>query len=175
MNNHLPTYYTSRLKIIPTTLADAPLFLNLYNSPKWKLYIMDNKITTLAQCEAHLKTKVLPMYTQYGFGNYTILRLSDLVAVGSCSLYKRDTLDQVDIGYALLPEYEGNGYAIEASTKLLELAREEFGLTIIQAITTHDNIASQNLLSKLGLKSKGTFKFPEDSEELLLYQIDLLL
>jgi RimJ/RimL family protein N-acetyltransferase len=155
-------------------LEDAPLFLKLYNSPKWKLYIRDNKITTLEKCEAHLKAKVLPMYVKHGFGNYTVFRLSDNVPVGSVSLYKRDTLEQVDIGYALLPQYEGNGYAIEASTKLLELARESFGLTAIQAITTHDNIASQTLLGKLGLELKGTFTFPEETEELLLYHKDFI-
>jgi RimJ/RimL family protein N-acetyltransferase len=41
---------------------------------------------------------------------------------------------------------------------------------MIQGITAKDNIASQRLLEKLGLESKGTIFLPDDTEETILYQ-----
>ena len=44
-------------------------------------------------------------------------------------------------------------------------------LAEINAITVKDNISSQKLLEKLGLKLKGTIKLPDDEKEILLYKI----
>jgi len=51
------------------------------------------------------------------------------------------------------------------------VAFDEFGITEIVAITTQDNVSSQRLLEKLGMRLTGTTKIPEDDEELLLYKI----
>ena len=93
--------------------------------------------------------------------------------MGSCGLYDRPGLEGVDIGFAFLPEYEGQGYATEAALKVKSLALTEWGITKISGITSQDNIASQRLLSKLGLESTGLVKLPDDEEELLLYVLDI--
>jgi len=86
--------------------------------------------------------------------------------------YDREGLEGVDIGFAFLPEYERKGYAFESANKLKNAAFNEFGLTHINAITTKNNISSQKLLEKLGLKLNGTTKLSNDEEELLLYKIE---
>jgi ribosomal-protein-alanine N-acetyltransferase len=98
-------------------------------------------------------------------------RKEDQHKIGTCGLYDREGLAGVDIGFALLPDYEGQGYAFEAAHRLQELAFSEFGLSSIQAITTKDNLASQRLLEKLGLQRTGTTRIPNDPEELWLYKI----
>ena len=54
----------------------------------------------------------------------------------------------------------------------MEVAFSEFGIDTISAITIKDNISSQKLLERLGLKLIGTTKIPNDDEELLLYKIE---
>ena len=71
-----------------------------------------------------------------------------------------------------MPKYERKGYAFESANKLKNIAFNELGLTEINAITVKDNISSQKLLEKLGLKLTGTTKLPDDNEDLLLYKIE---
>jgi RimJ/RimL family protein N-acetyltransferase len=94
--------------------------------------------------------------------------------LGVCGLYDRDGLDGIDIGFALLPCYEGNGFAFEAADKLLNVAINQFKISTIKAITTKENIQSQKLLEKLGLNFAGIFKMHGDDEELMLYQINTI-
>ena len=69
-------------------------------------------------------------------------------------LIKRDTLPDVDLGYAFLPAYYGQGYAFEACSALLPYARQQLGLTRLIAITSPDNEPSKALLRKLGMRFK---------------------
>jgi len=90
-------------------------------------------------------------------------------------LYDREGVEGIDIGFALLPEYEKNGFGFEASNKLKNAAFYEFGIQIISAITTKENVSSQKLLNKLGLELIGATKIQNESEELLLYKLELQL
>ena len=69
-----------------------------------------------------------------------------------CGLIKRDTLDNIDIGFALLPVYEGKGYGYEAASIILKHAKNVLRIKRIVAITTKTNINSITLLKKLDLK-----------------------
>ncbi|MDZ7612934.1 MAG: GNAT family N-acetyltransferase [Flavobacteriaceae bacterium] len=80
-------------------------------------------------------------------------------------------IEGIDIGFAMLPAYEGMGYGFESASKLLEIGKTEFNLEMISAITTKNNLASQKLIEKLGLRYTETIRIPNDEEELLLYQL----
>ncbi len=69
-----------------------------------------------------------------------------------CGLIKRDELDDVDIGYALLTKYAGNGYAEEAAVAVLKNGNEVHGLKRIIAVTRSTNERSIGLLEKLGFE-----------------------
>lgn len=165
-------FETERLILNPTSEEDAEFIFELFNTPKWIEYIGDRNIMTVENARDYIKTKMLPQLKRLGYSNYTIIRKADSCRIGTCGLYDRDGLEGIDIGFALLPEYERKGYAFESTNKLKNVAFNEFGLTEINAITVKDNIPSQKLLEKLGLKLKGTTKLPDDEEELLLYKIE---
>ena len=112
-----------------------------------------------------------PQFERLGYSNYTLMRKSDSSKLGTCGLYDREGLDGIDIGFALLPEYEGMGYAFEAASKLKDIAVNELGLKSMRAITTKENFSSQKLIEKLGLHLEGTTKIPGDDDELLLYSL----
>ena len=164
-------FETERLIIRPTSLEDAPFIYELLNSPKWLEYIGDRNIKSVKEAEAYITTKMLPQLKKLGYSNNTIIRKSDRQKIGTCGLYNRDGIKGVDIGFAFLPEFEKQGYAFESTTKLLEFGKQELGLNKISAITIHENLASQKLLKKLGLKYSRLIKIPNDDTELLLYKI----
>lgn len=165
------TIETERLTLRLTNIEDAEFIYNLLNSPKWIQYIGDRKVHSVQEAESYIKERMLPQVERLGYGNYTVIRKSDNAKMGCCGLYDREGLDGVDIGFSFLPEYEGFGYASEASFALKEKAFTEFGVTKILAITTKENVSSQKLIEKLGLEFVKMTKIPNDDEELMLFEI----
>jgi RimJ/RimL family protein N-acetyltransferase len=171
MNPH-EFYETERLILRPTTEDDAEFILRLMNTPKWYKYIGDRNVKTTEQAKEYIKTKMEPQLKRLGYANYTLITKSDDEKIGTCGLYDRNGMEGIDIGFAFLPEYEKKGYAFESAQKVKSLAFEKFGLTEISAMTTKNNISSQKLLEKLGMKLTGTIQLPEDDKkEFLLYRL----
>ncbi len=166
------TFETERLIIRPTTETDAEFILELLNTPKWIQYIGDRKVRTVEDAKEYIKDKMIPQLERLGFGNYTLIRKEDNQKIGTCGLCDREGLEGIDIGYAFLPEYEKQGFAFEAANRLKEAAFNDFDIKVVSAITRNDNISSQNLLEKLGLKLSGTTVLPNEDEELLFFKIE---
>jgi RimJ/RimL family protein N-acetyltransferase len=166
-------YESERLVLSPTSIEDAAFVLELLNSPKWIQNIGDRNVHSLEDAKDYIRTKMLPQVQTLGFGNYTLIRKTDGAKIGSAGLYSRDGIDGVDIGFAMFSQFEGKGYAFEASSKLMELAKGEFQLSKVSGITLETNKASQRLLEKLGLKFSKMIQIPNDHEELMLYELDL--
>lgn len=164
-------FESERLVLKPTIENDAELIFALMNTPKFIRYVGDRNISSIDDAEDYIRTKMLPQLEDLGYSSYTIFRKSDHSKVGTCGLYKREGIDGVDIGFGLLPEHEGFGYAFESANRILQAAYEDFGITEIKAITSKENFASQKLLDKLGLERIGTTKLPNEEEEILLYRI----
>jgi len=165
------SFETERLIIRPTTVFDSAFILELLNTPKWLKNIGNKNVSSIEDANAYIKTKMLPQLEKLGYSSYTIIRKSDDQPIGLCGLYDREGIDGIDIGFALLPRYEGKGYAFESAGKLLEVAICEFKISPISAIATKENKASQNLLEKLGLTFKKMVILPNDEEELMLYKV----
>jgi RimJ/RimL family protein N-acetyltransferase len=61
-----------------------------------------------------------------------------------------------DIGFALLAQYYGNGYASEACEALMQYYRETKGFESFAGFTHPKNVASQKLFARLGFVNRGT-------------------
>lgn len=164
------TLETERLILQPVKMEDAEFILELYNSPNFIKFIGDRNLRTVEDAENYIKEKFLPHVEKYGFGSYVIVTKSNTKKIGNVGIYVRDGLDAPDIGFSFLPEFERKGYGFEASKKLMEIAFSEFDLKKISAITTKENIASQKLIEKLGLKYLKIVRLPDDPEDLLYYE-----
>ena len=164
---------TQRLILRPTSLEDADFILELLNIPKWLKYIGDRNVRSLEDAQQYISTKIRPQFERLGFGNFTIIRKSDGIKMGTCGLYDREGLEGVDIGFGFLAEFEQKGYAYESAMKIKQLAKDTFGLKQINAITSQKNTSSQKLLMKLGLEYKKLVTLPGSDEELMFYQINL--
>ncbi len=165
------TFETERLVLRPTNVSDAPFIYELMNTPKWHQFIGDRKITSEQKALEYIELKMLPQLERLGFSNNTVIRKSDNQKIGTCGLYDREGLEGIDIGFAFLPQYEGQGYGYESAQVLKEAAFNQFGITIIDAITSKENHASQRLLKKLGMSVAGMVNLPGDDEELLRFRI----
>jgi RimJ/RimL family protein N-acetyltransferase len=109
------------------------------------------------------------MYARLGFGLYLVELRDGAIPIGICGLIKRDSLDDVDIGFAFLPEFRGKGYAQESALAVLALARSKLAMTRIVAITSPRNRRSIRLLQKLGLTLEQEVDLPRDGGKSLLF------
>lgn len=164
-------FETERLYLRPTSLDDADINLKLLNTEEFKKYVGDRNVNTLDESREYLKNRNLPQIEKLGYGNFTLIKKDTGEKIGSCGLFHRDGLDVVDIGFAFLPEYFGKGYGYEAARRILRAGFEEYGLQKISAITVKENVASQKLIEKLGLKFQKIVRIPNDPEDLLYYEI----
>jgi RimJ/RimL family protein N-acetyltransferase len=154
------------------SLEDAEFILDLYNRPKFIQYIGDRNIKTVADAENYIKNKFLPQLEKLGYGNYLVLTKEGNHKIGGVGIFEREGLDVVDIGFSLLDEFEGKGYAYEAALKVKSIGMDDFGLKKISAITVKDNYSSQKLIEKLGLKFQKYVTIPGDDEELMYYETE---
>jgi len=166
----MPITETDRLLISKITLRDAARFIKLTNSPNWLKFIGDRHLKTVEDAKKYLKKGTLKSYSDYGFGFYKLqLKTKSKAFIGISGLIKREQLDDVDLGFALLPEFENHGFGFEASIAILKLAKEQFALKRIVAITLPSNIKSIKLLEKLGMSYEKKVHPFEDGQELLLF------
>ena len=140
---------TARLVIREIVHEDAPFILQLLNDPAFIQYVGDKGVRTLDDARHYIDTGPRAMYAAFGFGLWTV-QLLDGTPIGICGLLKRPVLDDVDLGFAMLPEFRRAGYALEAAAAVVAHARDTLGLERLVAITNPDNDASGRLLEQLG-------------------------
>ena len=161
--------FSERLRLRWLNADDAPFILRLVNDPDWIRFIGDRDIRTPEDAAAYIERSFLAMYRSLGFGLYLAELRDDGTPVGICGLIKRDSLEDVDIGFAFLPEYRGRGYGYEAASATLLHARRDLGLTRVVAITTGDNEPSARLLERLGMRHEGMVAGHDGESPLRLY------
>ena len=60
------------------------------------------------------------------------------------------------VGYYVLPDYWGNGYASEAAQLLVAYAFDELNAHRVEASAQADNPSSNRVLEKFGFQQEGT-------------------
>ena len=160
---------TERLRIRPFSLTDARFVIELVNTPSWITFIGERNVRTVDEAEYYILNNALKSYKQHGFGPYVVELKDTRTAIGQCGLHKRASLDDIDIGFAFLPDYVGNGYGYESASALVNYGRTVLGLTRLTGITKPTNANSIRLLEKLGMRFEKTIKFASDGSDSLLF------
>ena len=78
--------------------------------------------------------------------------------------YKTEFTPAIDIGWRLKKSVWGKGYATEGAKKCLEYGFNELNLNEIVSTCTKNNLKSENVMQKIGMKKVGEFKHPELTE-----------
>jgi [ribosomal protein S5]-alanine N-acetyltransferase len=158
------TISTDRLYTRDIQPEDAPFILELVNTPGWIAFIGDRNVHSLSEATAYIdKLKQL-----YNLRYFALLEKESETPVGILSLIKRSYLPFHDIGFALLPEHMGKGFAYEGVSALLSVLRESNAYSEVMATVLNSNTRSIQLLVKLGLLFKE--HMVHEGLQLSLYQ-----
>lgn len=150
------------------TLKDAEFLHKLMNSEAWLRNIGDRGIKTVENAEDYITINYFSAYEKYRYGPYLVSLKESGVPIGSVGLYKRETLEHPDIGFAFLPEFWNRGFALEAADAVMKFSITGLNIKTILGITLPDNLSSIKLLKKLGLLEIGDYT-TNDGEDLLLF------
>lgn len=161
---------TDRLSLCQLSIQDAPFIVELLNTPAWLEFIGDRGVNTLDDACSYILNGPVTSYNQWGFGLYLVKLKESYLPIGLCGLLKRETLEDVDIGFAFLPQHTRKGYAYEAASAVMTYARATLHLKRIVAITAPTNQRSISLLERLGLSYKEIITLAGKTEESILFE-----
>ena len=162
---------TERLRLRWLSTADAAFIFRLVNEPSWLKTIGDKGVRTLPDARKYIRNGPVAMYRRLGFGLYRVELRDSAAPLGICGLIKREALQDVDLGFAFLPEFWGNGYAHEAAAATMAYGKTVLGLSRIAAIISPDNHRSGKLLAKLGFRFERIVALGPGAEALRLYAV----
>jgi [ribosomal protein S5]-alanine N-acetyltransferase len=158
---------TERLLIRPIKITDTSFILDLLNTDGWLQFIGDRKVKNAIDAEKYIQN-ILDNEKFF----YSVFELKKAKQpVGIITFLYRDNQQFPDIGFAMLPEFDKKGYALEATKKYLEEILNERQINKVIAITLPDNLKSIRLIERLGLKYED--KFQDQSKVLYLYSLTL--
>ena len=164
---------TDRLQLRRLSVDDAEFILRLLNEPSFIQNIGDRGVRTVDDARGYIVKGPITSYERFGFGLWMIETKSPLAPIGICGLLKREILDDVDIGYALLPEFCSHGYALESASAVVSYAREKLGLKRVVAVTNSNNQSSIRLLEKMGFKYERMVQLSEGAAEIQLLATEI--
>ena len=150
-----PWLQTLRLELREFVAADADDLWRLDQDPAVMRYIGDGRLSTRAQIATRMR--LIPrVYRLYpGLGSWYAVRRDTRRYVGWFTLkYIPDTVE-VEVGYRLLRNAWGRGFATEGASELVRYGFDDLGLHRIVGLTHRDNAASQRVLQKAGLRPAG--------------------
>ncbi len=164
---------TERLILRRLTTDDADFILNLLNQRSFIQFIGDRGVRNSAEARRYIETRFIESYERFGFGLYLVELKPQNAPIGICGFVKRDTLSHADIGFAFLPEYWSQGYAVEAARATLRYGKNVLEFQRVLAVTAKDNESSGKLLAKIGLKYEGLIRLSETDAESKLFSAEL--
>ena len=153
-------FETKKLIIRQLAHEDAKMIYILHNDPDVMKYISTNNSEEISLDEC-ISTVVYwqNYYIEHpGLGIWAAQAKTSGDFIGWVALKDLDKTEDIEIGYRLLKEHWGKGYATEASIALVEYAFNVLKLSKIFAVALPENKASRNVLKKAGLKYVGIKK-----------------
>jgi len=163
---------TERLRLRRLAADDAPFILELLNDPDFLRNIGDRGVRTETDARGYILDGPVASYERHGFGLY-LVELPGSGPIGISGLVRREALPGPDIGFAFLPAWRGQGYALEAARAVRRHAAEDCGLERLLAIVSPGNTASRRLLERIGFRFEGMTRLADDAAEVELLVCDL--
>lgn len=164
---------TPRLELRELELSDAPFILRLLNEPSFLEFIGDRQVRNLNDAERYIREGPMASVAAHGHGLLHVHLRNQNIPIGICGLVHREYLPDPDIGFALVPEYWGQGYTKEAANAAMVHGREILGIKNILAITSPSNLRSIRVLEKLGLHFKDERSLSLGSSPIRVFSQDI--
>lgn len=145
---------TERLVIRESVAADGAAFQKLYEDAACRQFLEKLPVAeeSLEEYQQYITNYAQNQYAFFEYGMWSVVEKNSGRVIGRMGLEDQvmsDGREGIGLGYALLPEYRGAGYTLEACTAILEYARECGYAREILVKTDSQNIVSRKIFEKL--------------------------
>ena len=176
--NHQTTFFIETPRLILREIRDEDVhgMFKLDSNPLVHRYLESGYMSESIHDAQKNIDYIKSQYKDHGIGRWAIIEKSSKSFIGWTGLkLNLDTMNGIsnfyDIGYRLLPEYWGKGYATESAVPSLEYGFIELNIDTICGIADKDNLASQKVLEKIGLNFTNEFHYKPQNMKLYWYQL----
>ena len=159
----MSTFTTARLQARPVTVDDGPLFARLWGDERVGRTL--GGVRNRAQVEQTL-VAAAAHWRRWGFGRWSLHDGEQFVGTVKLEHCEIDGAAEIELGYAVVPEFWGTGYATEGSAGALEQARDVLGLHDVVAFALVSNGASLAVMRRLGFRHERYLDRPAGRHEL---------
>ena len=144
-----------RVALVPVDIRNARELWQVLNGPDLRKY---QDIPRVRAEEFERQVRARPKMLRPGAtGRFEwLVKISDPdTAVGWISLRVNDRSPRIgEVGYSLLPEARGKGYATDALRAMIDEAFAEAELDEVQACIIPENVASRAVLDRVGFREE---------------------
>jgi ribosomal-protein-alanine N-acetyltransferase len=166
-------FTTTRLSVERMTLDAAPFVLGLVNEAPFRRFIGDKGVRNVDDARRYIREVPLADYEDHGYGGYLVRLTGAGTPIGICGLYKRANLRDPDLGFAFAEAWCGRGLAREAAAGVIRYGRDELHLREMVALVDPANQRSRHLIEVLGFEKSGTYRMPDETEDLYFYRLSI--
>ena len=147
---------TERLILREMLVSDAEALFEMDSNPKVHQYLWNKPLTNSSEVQSYIES-VNNQYLENNIGRFVVVLKETNELIGWAGLkYNTEMVNNkihfYDIGYRLNERFWGKGYASEASFAWLNYGFNVMKIKVMEAAAHSDNIASNKILLKIGLK-----------------------
>jgi RimJ/RimL family protein N-acetyltransferase len=160
---------TDRLDLRPLTIADLGALHELYADPG-AMRFAGGPTGSVEESEARLR-RLIEHQERHGFSLWAVVERESANVIGDAGLVLLEFRGpEIELAYRLKTPAWGKGYATEAATAWVAYAFDELGLARIVAVTHPENVASQRVLEKVGMRFERMTTYDGDPARLYAIQ-----
>jgi RimJ/RimL family protein N-acetyltransferase len=147
---------TERLILREMLVSDAEALFEMDSNPKVHQYLWNKPLKNSSEVQSYIES-VKNQYLENNIGRFVVVLKETNELIGWAGLkYNTEMVNNkihfYDIGYRLNERFWGKGYASEASFAWLNYGFNVMKIKVMEAAAHSDNIASNKILLKIGLK-----------------------
>jgi len=154
-------FITARLVADRLALTHLPEIHRLHSDPLVMMTLSaDGNVMSEEATNKHLQ-RCAEHWQRHGFGLWVFRRTSDgqFIGRGGLMSYQIDGVEVIGLAYAVLSEYWNQGFATEMAEASLRVGFEELCFPEIASWTLPMNLASQQVMHKLGFQYERNIVF----------------
>jgi RimJ/RimL family protein N-acetyltransferase len=160
---------TERLLLRPMNSDDLDDLCRLYADPEVMRYLGAGRPLNPRQAADRLE-RALAHWQKYGFGMWTVCARIDGRFLGRCGYGNLHDYPDMELAWSLHRFAWGQGYGTEVARAVIQHAFDVTKVPRLLAVARPGNIASLNLMRKLGMTYQRNIEF--DGGDALLYMLD---
>lgn len=145
---------TRRCLVRESTVQDVEVFYRIYQEKSITEY-MEDLFEDPEEEIAYTKEYIDKVYGFYGYGMWTVIDKASGQIIGRAGITWREGFDLPELGFVIGVPWQRQGYAYEVCSSILAYAREELGMTQVQALVMEGNDKSAALCEKLGFAKEA--------------------